>query len=902
MNFINLSPEEEILYSEMKNYDISQKIIKKLIDENIPKELELYIINDEFLNLWKKKSCFDEIKFNLPLKNPQIWRRIRKNSNAQNIAVGDINNMILMKCENNYMNENTKFTINPKSNFHFITKECFDTFAKNNIIINDFVIKSKFISYKNKLISNFDDKIFVLYKYQKCINFLLYILENPNDIFYLKIKEENMTNFFQQNEIDPNIEEFHLNNNSILCINKSLANNAKKNKLFCDLILFLINFEYNFEILLNSDNIEKRMLYLINEDWLEEFKRKLNYVFWLEKSQIENVNPTIKKMLNEYIRNSSNNNENMAQINPSNSIFGYLKENNTQQIIKYYSNFTLIDSNMWNNLKILFNWNIEICVTAYITKNYAIIQFDENNLEIIEFSNKKIKSKLMFCLYKYFNIDEIINEIKNLGIIGYYQKYNINNILNNNQTSQNLFSDSNLNQSIGKIINIKSAKNNNNNYIVLNNEEYNNYNLSLGLNNDFIPQNINNNIENFDNIIDNYISKIRNYNIKNNNNFNNMNINFNNNDFNQDRDDNLDNFTMNKIIKDIPKLNAQFHISNEFMNVVIQCLSSCKELKICLKNSSNFRFFNDNSKSFPITFSYAKIINVDFPNGNINLYYYFLKELIAQIEKNNNLPIKEPITLYELLLNEIHKENKFKKEEFPNNNLQNQNDAREKIIENLYQKFFHPENNTKISQNFYGIREITTKCEKCLQFNYEYDVFKFLEFDPKEIFNAMFSKIQNLLNAERNKSFLNIINNIHKKTINLEQCLEYYFKMDKKINVFFCNKCKSQSNNSSYNNKLILLPNILCIVFKKDINLKISVNFPEELNLKKYLENFVGNKNYKLIGIIIYSYENNTYVSLTKNITDNQWYLFSGNQVVQFNNFSNFNLGIPYMILYQHNN
>ena len=467
MNFNNFFVEEDILYSQIQNYDISQKIIKRLIDENIPAEIELYIINDEFLNQWKKKSCFDEIKFNLPLKNPQNWRKIRHNNNADNDIVGEINNMNLIQCENN--GTCTNITINPKSKFHFITKECFDYFAKNKIIINNLILKTTFISHKNKLISEYNDKIFVLYKYQRNLNFLLFTLKNPNDNFFLQIKEANMINFLQQNGIDLNIEEFQLNNNSIFCINKSFDNNTKKMQQFHDMILSLINFEFNLEILLDSNNIENTTLYLINQDWLQKFKEKLNYVFWLSQSLVQNLDPTIKKMINEFIRNSPNN-INMEQINQSNRIFEYLKDNNTQKIIKYLSNFTLINEEIWNYLTKFFNWNIEICVAAYITKNNVILQFDQNNIEIIEFSNKIIKSKLLFCLDRNYKVDEIINEIMNLGINNFYQKYNIN-ILNNNELSQNLFSGINNNQCIGIIVNINAVKNNNNNFIVLNNNE-----------------------------------------------------------------------------------------------------------------------------------------------------------------------------------------------------------------------------------------------------------------------------------------------------------------------------------------------------------------------------------------------------------------------------------------------
>ena len=70
-NNINvLSHEEKVIYNQIESYYLSQNILKKLIKYNIQAEIELYIINGEWLRQWKKYSCYDEIKCNLPLINP----------------------------------------------------------------------------------------------------------------------------------------------------------------------------------------------------------------------------------------------------------------------------------------------------------------------------------------------------------------------------------------------------------------------------------------------------------------------------------------------------------------------------------------------------------------------------------------------------------------------------------------------------------------------------------------------------------------------------------------------------------------------------------------------------------------------------------------------------------------
>ena len=106
INYNIFSPEENILYEQIKSYYISQKIIKELISKNIQVELELYIINDKFLNQWKQYSCFEEIKFNLPLKNPLIWRQIRQENNADRIKLENVNNIDLIIFGNVSINNN----------------------------------------------------------------------------------------------------------------------------------------------------------------------------------------------------------------------------------------------------------------------------------------------------------------------------------------------------------------------------------------------------------------------------------------------------------------------------------------------------------------------------------------------------------------------------------------------------------------------------------------------------------------------------------------------------------------------------------------------------------------------------------------------------------------------------
>ena len=62
----NLSVLEEQIFSQIKSYKESQNELKNYIESQISSDelIELYLINDDWLNQWKKYSCYEQIKNN----------------------------------------------------------------------------------------------------------------------------------------------------------------------------------------------------------------------------------------------------------------------------------------------------------------------------------------------------------------------------------------------------------------------------------------------------------------------------------------------------------------------------------------------------------------------------------------------------------------------------------------------------------------------------------------------------------------------------------------------------------------------------------------------------------------------------------------------------------------------
>ena len=149
----------------------------------------------------------------------------------------------------------------------------------------------------------------------------------------------------------------------------------------------------------------------------------------------------------------------------------------------------------------------------------------------------------------------------------------------------------------------------------------------------------------------------------------------------------------------------------------------------------------------------------------------------------------------------------------------------------------------------------------------------------------------NLIQQNRDGSFLKLLQN----KITLEKCFEYYLNYFKKNqSIYYCKICSSKNDNYDYNNKIIILPNVLCIVIKRNEGTLFNVHIPESLDISKYLESFVEKKKYELIAVISYDISNNK-----NNLFSKRKYKLNKNW---YNHLDNNIQGLPYMIFYQKKN
>ena len=388
-----------------------------------------------------------------------------------------------------------------------------------------------------------------------------------------------------------------------------------------------------------------------------------------------------------------------------------------------------------------------------------------------------------------------------------------------------------------------------------NNNNFNNSNINLGFHqmNSFDQNNMNN---------------------QNNNNYINRLSSFDNNMFNQH----------NKILMSNLMIGNYFLLRNDILKAIILCLFNCK---IFLQNINNI---NVNQQNKPIINSLKYIFqNNDYNNGLLKLKENINKKLVQNIDLEN--PKNVFIFIIESINNEIGGINQ-------NNNI-DMNLAQ--FLNNeflLFQEFvsqiFQPMNNTFISQNCFGINEIYYKCNICKKMNYNFEIFKFIEFSVEDINIFLVNKLTNYIKTEKNEAFMKIMkNNYYQKIISFKDCFDYYSRKEiKKYNQ--CFSCNKKIESYEYC-KLMEVPNILFIVIKNKKNYSVSVELIEEFNI-----NVNGkNKHYELNSAIINLNQDEKYYALIKNEISDFWelHLENNNEIIILSDI--LKRGFPFLLIYQ---
>ena len=343
----------------------------------------------------------------------------------------------------------------------------------------------------------------------------------------------------------------------------------------------------------------------------------------------------------------------------------------------------------------------------------------------------------------------------------------------------------------------------------------------------------------------------------------------------------------------LPKIGLQNIGATCYMNATLQCFCHIEKFVSFFKYSQQVVNIVKNDKS-NLTYSFKLLIEKLWPNDYNETYsqkHYAPEEFKNKISKLN--PLFEGVAandakdLVNFIIMTLHQElNKASKGNTPTN--KNIDQTNKQIMFNYFAQNFISENQSIISDLFYGINCNTTQCCNCNRNIYNYQIYFFLVFPLEEI------------RKFKNNNFLN-------NPVNIYDCFDY----DRKVNLMFgensmyCNLCK-QNTNCKMCTCLTTGPEILILLLNRGhgIEFNVKINFPEELNLSNYIEYNNTGCTYKLIGVITHIGESGMgghFISYCKGPISESWYKYNDAIVSEVQDFQNevINFAMPYLLFYK---
>ena len=923
------------------SWDLS--LLSSLNSEKTYKK-NLMLIDKEWLINWKTISGYNYIKnqifhyLTLKQKNKNDLKIIEEETkklseswlsikSRYNINISNIEKVQKLNNKKYLLHVNNKTLINGKANFDIISSDISDLFTK-------FLDKKQIIKvgglYNNKkllLPFNYNDKnidyIFIN---------MIFIQNNKNDIGEIlfefpglklniieKIRKEisnrNITDFLKDFD-DTNNKEYifkdeddnqyiykalyktknnQKNVNNKIQINKNLKDNIvfDKNKnenkenneedLYVNNLIDIINFDINN---LTSEQIEKKIKQ-IEEETFKQIEIENN----LKEEEIllsKNINLKEDDIIQEYnkyedlikeIESKINNSLNEIQVcqeKEKKVNYEYEQLQNDFNSKKKEINKKLIDLN--NNEALIKTKIDEIIKKESILNNKEkVLNKKENEINLAEKNNKTKKNEL----------NDIEDEIK--------QK---NEILKNEEEMENKKLKKEVEEEMKQLQNQinKNDKNKNNASSFGESKDNDNSLNAQGL------KKMKSQPVNHPSI---KLNKLNSH--SNNPKFQSYNSNINNNKSNKERislpNADIKNKLSSEVIEiDKNKISIGFKKINPVnLNSIIQCFIHLKEIREGLLNLEKNNFFEKNKECFLAeNFLYlTKSLYFDDKLEAHSLNDFW--NLIQEKDKNkvfikNKLYVDSKM-LINFLIEELHKELNIKKVfsdnelMVSNNNFERQN---EKEALHNYLEEFTKNNNSLISKNFYGLIRKKIICQGCKAERYSFEYYSFLTININKIKNFL----SNEEKVEKNK-------NKNKKNIKLLDFFDYYNKPEYLVgdSNIFCKKCQAK-------NGMIIIKNIysthpiIPIIIERDEDPKLNkdkIDFPEELDLSKYIEYKTSSKHFYLCGVVTnFGYNNNygKFEAFCRMEQNGKWYNINDEIVSESNWEDIVNNGIQYVLFY----
>ena len=350
-----------------------------------------------------------------------------------------------------------------------------------------------------------------------------------------------------------------------------------------------------------------------------------------------------------------------------------------------------------------------------------------------------------------------------------------------------------------------------------------------------------------------------------------------------------------------------------YMNATLQCFCNIKKFVNFFKYNKHVIKLYEEEKN-KLSSSFKLLIERLWPN---NYDDPKLKKFYAPNEFKRKISTMNPLfkgvaandakDLVNFIIMTLHEElNKAKNSSIVNNNITLDQTNQQIMFQNFANNFMK-QNQSIISDLFYGINCNKTKCGNCGKETYNFQTYFFIVFPLEEVrkFKLTNNNISNMQFNNFNFNFMN--NNNNSNVVTIYDCFDY----DRKVNVLsgdnsmFCNFCRVTCG-SAMCTILTTGPEILILLLNrgKGIEFNVKINFVNELDLSKYITYANTGYYYKLIGVITHMGESGMgghFIAYCLEPKDQKWYKYNDSIISKVNDFQNevINYAMPYLLFYQ---
>ena len=267
-------------------------------------------------------------------------------------------------------------------------------------------------------------------------------------------------------------------------------------------------------------------------------------------------------------------------------------------------------------------------------------------------------------------------------------------------------------------------------------------------------------------------------------------------------------------------------------------------------------------------------------------------------------------------LNRINKNN-FNVNDNKMNNIYYQYDRTQ--VMNIFLDDYKRDNNSVISNFFFGIIENISECINCKKRNKSQGLKSKYKYNFKTIHYIIFPLEE--VRQYRNNKFMQMNANImtpnmmtdilSNNRVFIMDCFEYYQNpiLMKDDNKMFCNVCKKDCD-TNYRTKIFSPPNIMVLILDRGENMKynVGIDFLPTIDITQYIDKFYANginAEYDLYAVLTYlgeSRKNGKYIAFCKcHDNSKKWVCYNDDNVNEIIDFISqiHNYGTPCALFYE---